>query len=162
MEDLDLGNILPKLMEVMKDIYSNTEEGSKIASSRNYHLPSIGNYLLIANVLIDILGPDTIALCRITGRVHAKWHFHGYYLFVEPIPNGDMYNISIVPLGLEGCPSSDNEIVTLDDLIVILLLHALSNKVSINNLNTYVNEISKIKDVVCKKPLIKASSLPRA
>lgn len=161
MTDINLSNVLPKLSQFVQDIYSNTEKGSQIALSKSYHLPSIKDYLFILNTFIELLVPNDVSLCSVTGRVHTKWYYPTYYILVEPISGGDMYNISIVPNGLSSSPAPSTTSVTLNDLVIILLLHTLSNKVGISEMSETIDELVKVRNVVCKKPLVKASLLPR-
>lgn len=161
MNDVSIDRVIPSLVQTLQDIYDATCKGAKIATDKNFHLPSLKDYLDILNGFLDLLLPNDISLCCITGRVHAKWYYSTYYLLVEPISGGDMYNISIVPNGLQEGLTTSNTSVTLNDLCIILLLHTLSNKVSINELNNNVDELTKVKNIVCKRPLVKASELPR-
>lgn len=161
MSNISLDSVLPKLHEFIESIYTNTEHGTQIASSKNYHLPSLSDYLHIIDMFINVLVPNDVSVCCITGRVHVRWYYPTYSILVEAIPQGGMYNISIVPNGISESVNPSNTSVSLDDLGVILLVHALSSKVPISQLSEGIHELSKIREVACKKPLIKASSLPR-
>lgn len=161
MNTIELNNVLPKFLEFMENLYSNTEKGSQIATEKGYHLPSLNDYLYLIDSFLNILIPNDVSLCCITGRVHTKWYYPNYFILVEAIPQEGMYNISIVPNGTNPSPNACNTSVSQNDLIIILLLHALSGKVSISELSENATEITKVRDIVCKKPLIKASMLPR-
>lgn len=162
MSSINLNDILPRLKSLMEELCNNTEKGSKVAASKDYHQPSLKDYLLLVDRLLGLILPGDVSFSPITGRVNTTWYFDSYCLLVEAIPQGDMYNVSIVPQGDLCLLEVTNTTMSLSDLSIVILLHALSNNVSLSSLLNTVKEVEDVKKVVCKKPLVKASGLPRA